>query len=120
MICCSVLQCVAVLWTTGMLQCVAVCCGVLQCFAMFCTLDILLDQSKGSCCSVLQCAAECCLDTRYVAKSVERLVAVVAVCCRLLQSADWTLGMLLDQSKGSLRFVFGRIDLVRNIPLLFQ
>ena len=39
--CCSVLQCVAV--CCSVLQCVAVCCSVLQCVAV--------------CCSVLQCVA---------------------------------------------------------------
>ena len=43
-VCCSVLQCVAVY--CSVLQCVAVCCSVLQCAAV--------------CCSVLQCAAVCC------------------------------------------------------------
>jgi len=38
-VCCSVLQCVAV--CCSVLQCVAVCCSVLQCVAV--------------CCSVLQC-----------------------------------------------------------------
>jgi len=41
-LCCSVLQCVAVL-----LQCVLACCTMLQCVAV--------------CCSVLQCVAVCAL-----------------------------------------------------------
>ena len=66
-VCCSVLQCVAVLQRVAVnvlqtpgslaaairgdaygivLQCVAVCCSVLQCVAV--------------CCSVLQCVAVCC------------------------------------------------------------
>jgi len=44
LVCCNVLQCVAV--CCSVLQCVAVRCSVLQCVAM--------------CCSVLQCAAVCC------------------------------------------------------------
>ena len=44
MLCCSVLQCVAV--CCSVLQCAAVCCSVLQCVAV--------------CCSVLQFVAVCC------------------------------------------------------------
>ena len=59
LVCCSVLQCVAV--CCSVLQCVAVCCSVLQCVAV--------------CCSVLQCAAVCCI-----------VLQCVAVCCSVLQT----------------------------------
>jgi len=71
LVCCSVLQCVAVCYScvavccsvlqsvTRVLQCVAVCCrvllvccSVLQCVAVCCRVSLV-------CCSVLQCVAEC-------------------------------------------------------------
>ena len=61
LVCCSVMQCVAVSSSTcvglilyQVLQCVAVCCSVLPCVAMrvsFIVYQVLL------CCSVLECAA---------------------------------------------------------------
>jgi len=56
----DLLQCVAVCCCVLDNWYVAVCCSVLQCFAMFWTLDILLDQSKGSCCRVLLGHQVCC------------------------------------------------------------
>jgi len=42
MMCCSVLQCVAV--HCSALQCVAVCCSVLQCFAVISSCDFVWHQ----------------------------------------------------------------------------
>ena len=66
--CCSVVLCVAVRWSTAadvlfVLQCFVVCCPVLQCFVVCCS-D--LEQSGGCLVcvaafrSVLQCFAVCC------------------------------------------------------------
>jgi len=91
-VCCSVLQCVALLVffhmpgvratpikpdtisARSVAECVAVCCSVMQCAAV--------------CCSVLQCAAVCC---SVLCRNVLRCVAVccselqcVAVCCSVL------------------------------------
>ena len=91
-VCCSVLQCVALLVffhmpgvratpikpdtisARSVAECVAVWCSVLQCAAV--------------CCSVLQCAAVCC---SVLCRNVLRCVAVccselqcVAVCCSVL------------------------------------
>ena len=57
-VCCSVLQCVAVL-----LQCVAVCYSVLQCVAVRCSVL----QCVAVCYSVLQCVAVCCSVLQCVA-----------------------------------------------------
>ena len=62
-VCCSVLQCVAVCCrgsaqdrkTTCVLQCVAVCCSVLQCVAK----EVRKISRRLVSCSVLQCAAMC-------------------------------------------------------------
>ena len=66
-VCCSVLQCVAV--CCNVLQCVAVCCSVLQCVVV--------------CCSALQCAAVCC--------GVLQCVAVKTHCnnCNKLQHSRY-------------------------------
>ena len=69
--CCSVLQCAAVLVLVcfkvkvrrlcvakcrSVLQCVAVCCSMLHCVAIICSaLKCIL-----VCCSLLQCVAGCC------------------------------------------------------------
>jgi len=83
-VCCSVLQsCVVVSYKTSrlqefpetievlccsVLQCVAVCCSVLQCVAVcYCAV-----YCAAVCCSVLQCVAVCC-----------SVLQCVAVCCRL-------------------------------------
>ena len=68
LVCCTVLQCVAV--CCSVLQCVAVCCTVLQCVAVCCTVL----QCVTVCCSVLQCVAVCC-----------SVLQGVAVCCSVLQ-----------------------------------
>ena len=77
-VCCSVLQCVAViatqvrpeqgfcgwrLWSPadGHMCCSVVCCNVLQCFVLQCV---------AVCCNVLQCVAVCC-----------SVLQCVAVCC---------------------------------------
>jgi len=104
-VCCSVLQCVAVV-----LQCVAVCCSVLQCAAVCCSIlqcvdvqyvavrrpgdkmqrELALLQCVAVCYSVLQCIAVCCcvLPCAAVCCSVLQCVAVycnalqcVAMCC---------------------------------------
>ena len=54
LMCCSVLQCVAVCYSV--LQCVAVCFSVLQCVTVCCSVL----QCAAVCCSVLQCVAVCC------------------------------------------------------------
>jgi len=57
LLCCSVLQCAAVCCSeSSVLQCAAVCCSVLQ-YAAVCFRVL---QSVADCCSVLQCAAVCC------------------------------------------------------------
>ena len=80
LVCCSVLQCVAV----NVLQCVAVCCS--ECVAV--------------CCSVLQCVAVCCSECVAVCCSVLQCVWLsrhplcvavsvlqyVAVCCSVFDS----------------------------------
>ena len=53
-VCCSVLQCVAV--CCSVVQCVAVCCRVLQSVAVCCSVL----QCVAACCSVLQCVSLCC------------------------------------------------------------
>jgi len=65
-VCCSVLQCVAV--CCSVLQCVAVCCSVLQCVAVRCSML----QCVAVRCSVFQCVAACC--------SVLQCVAVMLQC----------------------------------------
>jgi len=62
-VCCSVLQCVAV--CCSVLQCVAVCCSVLQYDVLQCGVSLQhesrrRERSNMSCCSVLQCVAVCC------------------------------------------------------------
>jgi len=61
LVCCSVLQCVAV--CCSVVQCGAVCCVVLQCVAVLqCDSDIRDSfHDRGLvCCNVLQCVAVCC------------------------------------------------------------
>ena len=63
--CCSVLQCVAVVdihkQRHCVLQCVAMCCSVLQCVAVCCTCGYpqVKTLCVAVCCSVLQCVAVC-------------------------------------------------------------
>ena len=64
-----------------MLQCAAVCCSVLQCGAVLCVEGgrhvgdlISLEGSSQVCCSILQCAVECC-----------GVLQCGAVCCSVLQ-----------------------------------
>jgi len=72
-VCCSVLQCVAVL-----LQCVAVCCSVLQCVAV--CYSVL-----QYCCSVLQCVAVCAsLESLVCCSIVSVCCSIVAVCCSIV------------------------------------
>ena len=78
-LCCSVLQCVAVRFSA--LQCVVVCCSVLQCVAV--------------CCSVLQCVAVCCSALQKCSRGpsvshsanqvMHSVLQCVAVCCSVLQ-----------------------------------
>jgi len=61
LVCCSVLQCVAV--CCSVVQCGAVCCVVLQCVAVLqCDSDIRdsFHDRRLVCCNVLQCVAVCC------------------------------------------------------------
>jgi len=90
-VCCSVLQCVAVL-----LQC---CCSTLQCVAVRChsclsllLLDVLeqlyprcsMLQCAAACCSVLQCVVVTCVSAfLYLIYSSKCIL--VAVCCSVLQ-----------------------------------
>jgi len=84
-VCCSVLQCVAVY--CSMLQCIAVCCCVLWQNGMLCASATLL-RSKASkscvriavCCSVLQCVAVCCSVLRRVAGKTSKEVCVWLMC----------------------------------------
>jgi len=74
-VCCSVLQCVAV--CVGVLQCVAVCGSVWQCVAvrnlqtpLTSRNNVALDAPRGVdlvCCSVLQCLAMCFSALQHVA-----------------------------------------------------
>jgi len=68
-VCCSVLQCVAVL---RVLQCVAVYCGVLRCNAVDCNVLQTLQTPAGAY-SVLQCVA------------VLSALQCIVVCCSVLQ-----------------------------------
>jgi len=45
---------------------VVLCCSVLQCVAVCCRLRLLFAQNVVGCCSVLQCVAVCCLATSFV------------------------------------------------------
>ena len=71
-VCCSVLQCVAVLVDLAgsciVLYCVAVCCSVLQCVAV---LVSFADYKRGICCSILQGVVVCCSMLQCVAVLVD-------------------------------------------------
>jgi len=88
LICCSVLQCVAV--CCSVLQCVAVCCR--ECARSLSSLSCRhVLQCIAVCCSELQCVAVCCIVLQYVAESALFLSHLslkcicVAVCCSVLQ-----------------------------------
>ena len=93
-LCCSVLQCVAVrcsvlqtyihTWHL-VLQSVAVCSSVLQCVQ--CVADVHTHSAScvAVCCSVLQCVAVCCSVLHCVADIHTHSVSCVAVCCSVLQ-----------------------------------
>jgi len=70
----------SMVWTTIILQCVAVCCSVLQCIAVRCSVLPCV----AVCCSVLQCVAVCCSVLQGVAVRCS-VLQCVAVCCRVLQ-----------------------------------
>ena len=96
-----------------MLQCVAVCCSVLQCVAVFHTYGLICIPPRRECwqqpprisravatrpilspqlsvwCRVLQCIAVCCSVLQCVA-ACHRVLKCVVVCCRVLQCADAT------------------------------
>jgi len=76
-VCCSVLQCVAVCCSVcSVLQCVAVCCSVLQCAAVCCSVL----QCVAVYCSVLQCVAMCCSMLQCGAARCN-VLQCAAVCC---------------------------------------
>jgi len=107
MLCCSVLQCVAV--CCSVLQCVAVCwhtmcirerhvthvfcCSVLQCVAVRVCIGCRsmrgMSWSVAVCCGVLRCVAVCCsaryADDVYPCERRHRVLQSVAVCCSVLQ-----------------------------------
>jgi len=69
-VCCSVLQCGAVVGrrsalflSFSVLQCVAAWCSVLQCVAVCCSML----ECVAVCCSVLQCVAVCCSELQCAA-----------------------------------------------------
>jgi len=85
----------------GVLQCVAVCCSVLQCAAVCCSVvqdevqEVLCSDSLV-CCSVLLCVAVRCIVLRmmqYIAAcgvaahvlSLTSVLQCAAVCCSVLQ-----------------------------------
>jgi len=65
-VCCSVLQCVAV--CCSVLQCVAVCCSALQCVAVRCSVLPCV----AVCCRVLQCAVIDKIDQNSACVSLQR------------------------------------------------
>jgi len=65
-VCCSVLRCVSV--CRSVLQCVAVRCRVLQCVAVCCSEN--MHKTFTVCCSVLQCIAECCRGNMHETLSI--------------------------------------------------
>ena len=77
LVCCSVLQCVAV--CCSVLRCVAVWCSVVQCVAVCC--NVL--HYVAVCCSVVQCGAVWC--------SVVQLVAVQCSVLRCVADKDYRL-----------------------------
>jgi len=87
MVCCSVVQCMAV--HCSVWQCVAVCCSdssVLQCVKA--SIDTLSNAEIVVCCSVLQhVALYCSVHTAAVCGSVLQctLLQCIAVCCSVLQ-----------------------------------
>ena len=85
-VCCSVLQCVAV--CCSVLQCVAVCCSactitgahtIENAYMMCCSVM----QCVAVCCSVLQCVAVCC--STYTITWARTVENVWIVCCSALQ-----------------------------------
>jgi len=84
-LCCSVLQCVAV--RCSVLQCAVVCCSVLQCVAVRCSVL----QCVAVCCSVLQCVTVVQICSRGPSVShtanhvMHSVLQCVAVCCSVLQ-----------------------------------
>jgi len=107
-VCCSVLQCVALCFSVhekihgisnvknvpvfscefacfrlfnyySVLQCVAVCCSVLLCVVVYCSML----QCVAVCCSVLQCVAVWCSVLQCVAVWCS-VLQCVAVCCSVL------------------------------------
>ena len=90
MVCCSVLQCIAV--CCSILHYVAMCCSVLQCVA-------LTFQSKMVWCRVLQGVAVCCSVLQHV-----------ALCCNVLQCS-----MLLLQCVALTFQHFDHLDGLRRL-----
>ena len=83
-VCCSVLQCVAVCscvlhrshWLRCVLQCVAVCCSVLQCVAWFALAEMCVAVCCSSSCDMPRCMGEACCSVLHEVR--------VAVCCSSL------------------------------------
>jgi len=104
-VCCSVLQCVAVwTYTRHTRQCHSLPRVVLQCVAVCCGAFAILFQSRSynncvaMCCSVLQCVAVCCsvlqwckrtntVHSPFSSRAGAMTIALqcVAVCCSVLQ-----------------------------------
>jgi len=89
-VCCSVLQCVAVLFEANathrnsMVQRVAVCYSVLQCvavcFSVFqCVAPCLRLECVGVCWSVLQCFTVCCSVLQFVRRHMCQILFLI--CC---------------------------------------
>ena len=83
LVCCSVLQCVAV--CCSVLQCAAVCCSVLQVTHPAGLFALMMLQCAVVCCSVLQCVAVCCSVLQCAAVCCI-VLQCVAVCCSVLQT----------------------------------
>jgi len=80
----------ATLSLQGTLQCVAVCCSVLQCVAVLHPCEPVAAGHVAVCCSVLQCSVVCCSvasDAAVMAAtlSLQGILQCDAVCCSVLQ-----------------------------------
>jgi len=92
-ICCSVLQgvavcCIVCVKSCSVLQCVAVCCSVLQCVAVCCSVlhcVAVLVLKITLYCSVLRCVAVCCSVVQFVFKKGCQSCSSVLFC----NSQDW-------------------------------
>jgi len=79
-----VLQCVAVCLSLFVAACCnLMCCSVLQCVAVCCTPHHQIHKSVAVCCSVLQCVAVCCSALHTTSSDTQ-------VCCSMLQCVACT------------------------------